>query len=66
VTDSAQEPNGWPENLPVRQVRVARPTDRLEAVTGLHRDGLGLAELFRFEDHGWAALTRTAFALRAE
>jgi hypothetical protein len=28
----------------VRQVRVARPTGRLEAVTGFYRDGLGLAE----------------------
>jgi catechol 2,3-dioxygenase-like lactoylglutathione lyase family enzyme len=51
VTDSTQAPDGWPENLPVRQVRVARPTDRLEAVTAFYRDGLGLAELFRFEDH---------------
>jgi catechol 2,3-dioxygenase-like lactoylglutathione lyase family enzyme len=51
VTDSTQAPRAWPENLPVRQVRVARPTDRLEAVTSFYRDGLGLAELFRFEDH---------------
>ena len=51
MTDSTQVPDAWPENLPVRQVRVARPTDRLEAVTSFYRDGLGLAELFRFEDH---------------
>jgi catechol 2,3-dioxygenase-like lactoylglutathione lyase family enzyme len=41
----------WPAALPVRQVRIARPTDRLEAIVEFYRDGLGLAELFRFEDH---------------
>ena len=34
-----------------RQVRVARPTDRLDAVVAFYRDGLGLPELFRFGDH---------------
>lgn len=32
-------------------LRVARPTDKLEAVVRFYRDGLGLAELARFEDH---------------
>jgi catechol 2,3-dioxygenase-like lactoylglutathione lyase family enzyme len=32
-------------------VRVARPTDRLEEVVRFYRDGLGLAELGRFEGH---------------
>jgi catechol 2,3-dioxygenase-like lactoylglutathione lyase family enzyme len=41
----------WPSALPVRQVRVARPTDQLDAVVRFYRDGLGLAELFRFDDH---------------
>jgi catechol 2,3-dioxygenase-like lactoylglutathione lyase family enzyme len=41
----------WPAALPVRQVRVARPTDQLDAVVRFYRDGLGLAELFRFADH---------------
>jgi YycE-like N-terminal domain len=41
----------WPAQLPVRQVRVARPTDRLEAVECFYREGLGLVELERFEDH---------------
>jgi catechol 2,3-dioxygenase-like lactoylglutathione lyase family enzyme len=41
----------WPSGLPVRQVRVARPTDRLDEVVRFYRDGLGLAELFRFDDH---------------
>jgi hypothetical protein len=32
-------------------MRVARPTDDLESVAWCYRDGLGFAELFRFEDH---------------
>ena len=31
--------------------RIARPTDRLEEVVRFYRDGLGLAELSRFEGH---------------
>ena len=34
------------------KLRVARPTDRLEAVATFYRDGLGFAELGRFEGHG--------------
>ncbi|WP_037074866.1 VOC family protein [Pseudonocardia spinosispora] len=41
----------WPEQLPARQVRIARPTDRLPEVIRFYRDGLGLTELFRFEEH---------------
>jgi catechol 2,3-dioxygenase-like lactoylglutathione lyase family enzyme len=36
--------------LPV-ELRVARHTDRLEEVTTFYRDGLGLPELGRFNDH---------------
>ena len=32
-------------------LRIARPTDRLEELATLYRDGLGLTELGRFEDH---------------
>jgi catechol 2,3-dioxygenase-like lactoylglutathione lyase family enzyme len=32
-------------------LRIARPTNDLEAVIRFYRDGLGLAELYRFEDH---------------
>ncbi|MGI9169024.1 MAG: VOC family protein [Caulobacteraceae bacterium] len=32
-------------------LRVARPTDNLERVARFYRDGLGLAELGRFQDH---------------
>jgi len=41
----------WPPALPVAQVRLARPTDRLEAVTSFYRDALGLPELSRFRNH---------------
>jgi catechol 2,3-dioxygenase-like lactoylglutathione lyase family enzyme len=36
---------------PEIQIRVARPTDRLEEVIGFYRDGLGLEVLGSFEDH---------------
>ena len=42
---------GWPEHLPVVQVRVARPTDRLEEVVRFYRDALGLTQLGSFEGH---------------
>jgi catechol 2,3-dioxygenase-like lactoylglutathione lyase family enzyme len=32
-------------------MRFARPTDRLDDVVRFYRDGLGLQELARFEDH---------------
>ena len=32
-------------------LRVARPTDDLEALLPFYRDGLGLNVLYRFEDH---------------
>jgi catechol 2,3-dioxygenase-like lactoylglutathione lyase family enzyme len=33
------------------QLRVARHTERLEEVVGFYRDGLGLTEIGRFQDH---------------
>ena len=41
----------WPAQLPVRQVRIARPTDRLEEVVRFYREGVGLAEIDRFQGH---------------
>ena len=39
------------------QVRIARPTDQLEAVVAFSRDALGLRELGRFEGHaGYAGV----------
>ncbi len=37
--------------LATTKMRVARPTDDLNAVTKFYRDGLGLTELSRFDDH---------------
>ena len=46
--DSGGEPS-WPGHLYVHQVRVARPTDRVDEVVALYVDGLGLARLGAFE-----------------
>jgi catechol 2,3-dioxygenase-like lactoylglutathione lyase family enzyme len=54
-TDSTTTPHDDPllfaEGVAVAEVRVARPTDRLEEVIRFYRDGLGLPELYRFADH---------------
>jgi hypothetical protein len=34
----------WPPMLPVRHVRIARPTDRLDDVARFYRDGLALRD----------------------
>ena len=45
-------PDGsWPSHLPVSQVRIARPTDRLDDVVAFYRDGLGLVEIGSFRGH---------------
>ncbi|MBI1378263.1 MAG: VOC family protein [Frankiales bacterium] len=49
-SDAAQGPS-WPEGLAAHQVRIARPTDRLEAVVAFYVDGLGLRWLGGFEGH---------------
>jgi catechol 2,3-dioxygenase-like lactoylglutathione lyase family enzyme len=36
----------------VPTLRVARPTDDIDALLPFYRDGLGLSLLYRFEDHG--------------
>jgi catechol 2,3-dioxygenase-like lactoylglutathione lyase family enzyme len=41
----------WPNGIEIAQVRVARPTDNLDELTSFYRDGLGLVEIGRFEDH---------------
>lgn len=41
----------WPGQLPVAQVRIARPTDRLDDVVAFYRDLIGLPELYRFVGH---------------
>jgi catechol 2,3-dioxygenase-like lactoylglutathione lyase family enzyme len=37
--------------MSAKQFRIARPTDRLEAVERFYRDGLDLVEIDRFADH---------------
>ena len=39
------------DGITAAQIRVARPTDRLDEVVAFYRDGLGLPELYRFADH---------------
>jgi len=41
-----------PMNSSVPALRVARPTDDIDALLSFYRDGLGLALLARFENHG--------------
>jgi catechol 2,3-dioxygenase-like lactoylglutathione lyase family enzyme len=43
--------NEWPKNMPVRQVRIARPTDKLDEVVRFYSEGLGLKVVGSFEDH---------------
>jgi hypothetical protein len=41
----------WPEELPVVQVRFARPTDRLQEVERFYCEGIGLKKLGEFKGH---------------
>jgi ribosomal protein S18 acetylase RimI-like enzyme len=41
----------WPPMLPVRHVRIARPTDQLDDVVRFYREGLGLPQIGRFDGH---------------
>lgn len=43
--------NAWPTNTPAVQVRVARPTDRLEEVIRFYEQGVGLRRLGDFAGH---------------
>jgi len=45
----------WPDGLSVVQVRIARPTDRLDEVVAFYRDALGLEQLGSFEHHAVVA-----------
>jgi catechol 2,3-dioxygenase-like lactoylglutathione lyase family enzyme len=36
---------------PLTTLRVARPTNDFDAVVRFYREGLGLSELYRFENH---------------
>jgi len=41
----------WPVGLQVAQVRIARPTDRLDEVAHFYHDGLGLPVVASFQGH---------------
>ncbi|WP_439880234.1 VOC family protein [Pontibacter sp. MBLB2868] len=41
----------WPLTLPVAQVRIARPTDKLKEVEAFYCAGAGLKKLGSFEKH---------------
>jgi catechol 2,3-dioxygenase-like lactoylglutathione lyase family enzyme len=42
---------GWPADMPVTQIRIARPTDKLDEVVEFYCDGFGLKILGSFHDH---------------
>jgi catechol 2,3-dioxygenase-like lactoylglutathione lyase family enzyme len=43
--------NQWPAGMPVAEVRLARPTDRLDEVVRFYCEGLGLKQIGSFEGH---------------
>src|SRR5215217_5940443 len=43
--------NQWPIEMPVVQVRMARPTDRLDEVVRFYTEGLCLKQIGSFEGH---------------
>jgi len=43
--------DSWPGGLPVVQVRVARPTERLAEVVRFYHEGIGLPIVDRFSGH---------------
>ena len=43
--------NEWPKDLPISQVRIARPTDKLEEVLRFYSEGLGLKIVGSFREH---------------
>jgi hypothetical protein len=46
-----RSPMEWPAGLPVVQVRIARPTDKLPEVARFYGEGLGLKRVAWFEKH---------------
>ena len=43
--------SSWPSALPVAQVRVARPTDKLKEIERFYCTGVGLPKIGSFENH---------------
>ncbi len=42
----------WPDHLPITRLRVARPTDQIDAVTAWYRDVIGLPVIGGWRDEG--------------
>jgi len=55
--------DGWPEHLPAVQVRVARPTDRLDAVVRFYHTALGLPIVDSFGGEGHHGYRGVMFGL---
>ncbi len=53
----------WPNGAAVSQVRIARPTDRLDEVVRFYRDGLGLEQVGSFGGEGHAGYTGVMLGL---
>lgn len=51
MSDDGETKLRLPDGVSVAQVRIARPTDRLDEVVRFYRDGLGLPVLGSFRDH---------------
>lgn len=43
--------NTWSKEMPVMQVRVARPTDRIKEIEAFYCEGLGLQKIGSFTGH---------------
>jgi hypothetical protein len=41
----------WPEGVAVDRIRIAKPTDKWDAVLDFYKNGLGLRQFSSFEDH---------------
>jgi catechol 2,3-dioxygenase-like lactoylglutathione lyase family enzyme len=57
------DPTIWPSDLPVVQVRFARPTDRMEEVERFYHHGLGLPLIGRFGGAGHAGYDGVMFGI---
>jgi len=55
--------NSWPDEMPVAEVRVTRPTDRLEEVVRFYRDGIGLPAVDQFGGLGHLGYTGVILGL---
>lgn len=57
------DPAAWPAQLPVVQVRIARPTHQLQEIERFYRQGLGLPVMGRFGGEGHAGYDGVMFGI---